>query len=452
MAMASEPNKDMDQLLRAYAQQRRQQAGPPFDLHPVTRRLLVAEATRPAAPAPPARAPWAAWLRRFMPHLVFATLVVTVVASLVWISIPKGSSPAPLAKISTRPTSLIPREQPIQDEHAKYKAVQSPSAAAPAKKESAVDQDILQTKAPVALTVNAPEPMPSTPPVRMSRDMVADAAFPRPAPIASPLPAEPPPAAPIATAPAASPTATAADALYAGAMPAPSNPAVAGTAPSPPSSPPDWRQRFQRSTLADTDKAQDAAPASLLAVLQSFEIQRTGSHLRIIDADGSVYEGELVSGDAMGGSRTYQMASRAAPLQNRSLSGPLLKQQPILEKAQPAQAARELRELTAFRASGTNRTLNLPISIEAAFASAPQEVQNVPAFGGMAAPRPPGGLVNARPDSRPAPSFTPATPSPSISNPPGPAQSLILLAPAGLHGLVRIGSTNQLPIDARAAP
>src|SRR4029078_5164028 len=44
--MASEPNQNMDELLKAYAQKRRQQARAPFELPPISRDLLQAEVAR----------------------------------------------------------------------------------------------------------------------------------------------------------------------------------------------------------------------------------------------------------------------------------------------------------------------------------------------------------------------------------------------------------------------
>src|SRR5262249_25562886 len=50
--MPSEPDNKMEELLKAYARKRRQDAGAPLELHPATRQLLQAEVKRLRQPAP----------------------------------------------------------------------------------------------------------------------------------------------------------------------------------------------------------------------------------------------------------------------------------------------------------------------------------------------------------------------------------------------------------------
>ena len=42
-----EPEREIEKQLRAYAKERREQAGAPIELHPATRKLLQGEAARP---------------------------------------------------------------------------------------------------------------------------------------------------------------------------------------------------------------------------------------------------------------------------------------------------------------------------------------------------------------------------------------------------------------------
>jgi hypothetical protein len=58
-----EPNSKMDELLRAYAKKRREQAGPVAEMHPFTRTLLQQEVKRTFAASPTAAAgrSWRAW-------------------------------------------------------------------------------------------------------------------------------------------------------------------------------------------------------------------------------------------------------------------------------------------------------------------------------------------------------------------------------------------------------
>ena len=65
--MPDEPNKQMDETLRAYAQERRK--APEVSLHPATRNLLQAEVKR--AFGSRSAFPWWRNLRAFWPHLAF---------------------------------------------------------------------------------------------------------------------------------------------------------------------------------------------------------------------------------------------------------------------------------------------------------------------------------------------------------------------------------------------
>jgi hypothetical protein len=69
--MSNEPEKNIEQRLHEYAQQRQAEAGAPLELHPVTRKLLQDEVARTLAPAAPAEetAASAGWLARFWPRL-----------------------------------------------------------------------------------------------------------------------------------------------------------------------------------------------------------------------------------------------------------------------------------------------------------------------------------------------------------------------------------------------
>ena len=59
---SQEPNSKMDELLRAYAKKRREQAEPVAELHPATRTLLQEEVKRTFAAMPtPTRQSWRAW-------------------------------------------------------------------------------------------------------------------------------------------------------------------------------------------------------------------------------------------------------------------------------------------------------------------------------------------------------------------------------------------------------
>src|SRR5580700_3324650 len=61
-----EPNRKMDEMLKAYAKKRREQAAPAAEMHPATRKLLQGEVKRIFGVAPtsnptPPRQNWRAW-------------------------------------------------------------------------------------------------------------------------------------------------------------------------------------------------------------------------------------------------------------------------------------------------------------------------------------------------------------------------------------------------------
>lgn len=75
-----QPERDIEKLLKAAAEERRRQAGAPFELHPVNRRLLQTEIARQF------RQPWSkvslffGWLAAIRPRLAFATFALVLLA------------------------------------------------------------------------------------------------------------------------------------------------------------------------------------------------------------------------------------------------------------------------------------------------------------------------------------------------------------------------------------
>lgn len=468
--MASEPNKKMEELLKAYAQQRREKAGAPFELHSVSRRLLLDEAARIAEPPQriePARLQ--RW-RRFLPRLAFAGAVAILAAGLVWILIPGKSQKMQLAQTAPTP---VPAAAPTHDRQAPLEAVMNQDAPSAKKKETLAARS--ETLSP-AFKVPAPanNRAPSQPGVQVQPDttssqrqlyVMQDAA--RPA-VSLDLKNE------AERAPAASAGASQELRLAGGGgneasrlreeakvqletrvnVPAPARPAAPAAAPvsgltgafgGAASTPPGGKGAVAEIPAAEKGltpprwRSQQATPAPAAAggVLNVFELERAGSRVRIIDADGSIYAGELVAGPEA--ARIGQRFLPAEPQSSRRLTGPLLKQQPILEKARGGAVSHPAAEYAAFRATGTNRTLNLPVVIEAVF---------VPMAGH--------GAVNAPADKLAAPSSSPA-PGASFAQPASPAglkpaeqtSWSSMAATTKIQGTVRIGHTNQMTLDAR---
>ena len=85
--MAEEPNKRMDEGLRAYADKRRQEAGGAMELHPATRQMLQAEVARTYKQA--ARASWLQRVVMFWPRIAFGAACVAITLTLVLLLQPR---------------------------------------------------------------------------------------------------------------------------------------------------------------------------------------------------------------------------------------------------------------------------------------------------------------------------------------------------------------------------
>src|SRR5687767_4040910 len=88
--MSDDPNKKMDELLKAYAKERRKTPEP--NLHPATRKMLQSEVTRVLG----GRSPGTSWLHRirsFWPQLAFGGSLCLILGIAV-VSLRQPSSPA----------------------------------------------------------------------------------------------------------------------------------------------------------------------------------------------------------------------------------------------------------------------------------------------------------------------------------------------------------------------
>ena len=80
--MPPDPNQKMEELLKACAKQRREQAGAPFELHPATRRLLQGEVRRlmpPPAPETGASSSFFSFRRWLVPGAALATVTICAI-------------------------------------------------------------------------------------------------------------------------------------------------------------------------------------------------------------------------------------------------------------------------------------------------------------------------------------------------------------------------------------
>ncbi len=298
--MPDDPNQSVEQQLQAWVQKRRQEAGPSFELHPATRKLLQDEVARTFPKSPAVRAPQpGGWWTAFWPRLALAGGISAVLVALVGIFLPG------VAKTKSKGQQLaLVRNQG---------------------KNSIANSDRRDTPAQVV-----PEDKPA---VETQVSPLGDKVL--TAPVAESTPAR---------------------GLRAGAENKPLEPEIAVKA-----EPKDARlraidQRFSESRRYRVNFNSPPMPN----VLRSFEIAQDGQQIRVVDADGSVYDGAIQS-------NTSAEMVRAQVARISSATD--------LKKAlKPAESASMMRagepgpaQNAFFRVAGTNRTLNQLVVFEGNF-------------------------------------------------------------------------------------
>ncbi len=226
------------------------------------------------------------------------------------------------------------------------------------------------------------------------------------------------------------------------------------------------RERFQQSTATPTAVRGAARQRTGgQPVLNSFELERNGDRIRIIDADGSVYEGQLLAGAE---AAKQSGAEKRVPVKMESQDE---KAADLSKSLADAPAKRDLSGPAAassfsFRASGDNRTLGQRVEIEATLTSpvvadaesALKEASNrnapapatAPAAAPVAAPAAPAPAARPAPTAAPPPAVVsgqvPAMAKPAQTTM-GRAQQPVAVPTVRVQGKARIG-TNEMKIDA----
>lgn len=168
--MASDPERPIEKLLRDCADQRRQKAGPPLELHPATRRLFQGEIERqfgrPTSQAFSARD----WLRRFWPRVAFAVAGAAALVALIGVLVPTHPhpaerlaknelSPAPAAEESAqqnlRRTAVMP--QSTEQERAAPSQMLGTASARPPQAIAAQASANFESEAPTAPSALPPQ-------------------------------------------------------------------------------------------------------------------------------------------------------------------------------------------------------------------------------------------------------------------------------------------------------
>jgi hypothetical protein len=379
----------MDELLKASARKRREKAGAPFELHPLARKMLQSEVARLTPKNSPARhwnlqSLWKLWPRL---ALVGACAAVLVLAAVISIQMPpdNGSRQTAVSKPELKVEKVVTlNEQAASEQKRRNIEIRKgagvnrvsgtegtlpadlkrelPAARAPvAVPESfrAADGDRSgDDKLPAATAggglagagngVASPVPIPSGVVTETDRSAIQEELI-RPATRTLSLAARSEARNPAQTGPPALPS----SALQS----AEANYYFSNNNPS--------RQRYLRVLASDKARARFTTPFQ--AILSSFEVEQTGAALRVIDADGSVYEGNFVAAGATpeskgginsgireqskSGSGDQKTVKKESVSQNRAL-----KENTVLLRKSADESTNW--QNVAFRAVGTNRSLN----------------------------------------------------------------------------------------------
>ena len=275
----------MDELLRAYAKKRREQAEPVAEMHPATRKLLQDEVKRTLAASPaPTRPSWRVW--RWPLLAMWGGMAVLLVMFAMLNAQFRSLAPGDLEEDALR-RSLVPPAVVAKKQSAARDAQRGD-------RDGRAPQDIGS-----AVVSTAPAGVPSAAPAMVAESLQNENAPLSVSPalaarVASPVPAAVDGAsmrggARSARAPAAAPAPSAASVgadVAAGNFVQIHDRARAGAAPLPPSN-----------------------------LLSNFRMLRSGQNVSVVDADGSVYNGLVLDGTSnraqFRGARAFQEQAKA---------------------------------------------------------------------------------------------------------------------------------------------
>jgi hypothetical protein len=331
--MPHDQEHPMEHTLRAWAATRRQQAGRPFALHPADRARLQADIARVFGPDARAASATALPWRRFLPRLAFAlgAGVLLLLAIQQWaptrddasMDLARQEAPAapepvlsPLAErfgqdatadLALLSAPLEPGPPVLAEPSPRLRAAPDSGGAlmlqhygldplAPGDAASVRSAPARQAPDPSAAGDRVPAPADSrvTMPLPEARAMRQPAPRPYAVPAQTSPPTAPPdgavaePESAVATslAPMIDATTAAAPAL----APAPADVPTAASAATAEQSP-DWAGDFTR---PQAPRRNLNAPPDY--VLRSFRVEQRGTALRLLDEDGSVYDGAILPG------------------------------------------------------------------------------------------------------------------------------------------------------------
>ncbi len=221
------------------------------------------------------------------------------------------------------------------------------------------------------------------------------------------------------------------------------------------------RSRFAQVQNAGRPARGKALPNSEAAVLTTFFVEQTGEQVRVVDGDGSIYEGKIVNGDVAGTKEAEDLIRAPLPeRQDESRVGRNLTEQEV--RQQQTQRTFNLQAANNppapawnFRATGMNRTLKQPVTIDAVVYESVTVTNVTGAAGTVTAGQSPN-FYRETPGQAPAKQLgytvttTPAQAAGGavLQNNAYNSQSLNVNNALRIQGNYRIGPTNQRPLDA----
>jgi len=393
-----DPERPIEKMLRAWADKRRNDAGPPFELHPVTRRLLQGEVMRHNLRREPGRSPSWQWFINFAPRLGLAAGLIVIAAVCVF-TLPMMHRKSEMSLAKNQPSPSAPQSQAVPASPAELSRTDTDKATQERANQPVLAKAQKDKGAKQATTVAAAPPAPAESPSLLSKKLeAADASTAERLAGTAPGGAEPvarpevgvitqkelssryglsrtrssarPTSAAEEKAPAQAATQvglTTNDALAgsvtggqyafrrvarAGARPVDDNLGQQASFGSPSAS----RSLVAPGALQGAPTAPSASRRIVLAdrqvaglVLHSFKVEQTGRELRIIDRDGSIYNGSLQSAAPLAApaALSRQQTGSIADSANRTRA----------LKVDSSLSASQVSGPVPFTVSGTNRTL-----------------------------------------------------------------------------------------------
>jgi len=498
----------MDDLLKTYAKKRREEADAPMEMHPATRRLLQSEAAKLKTGALPSSTSWLEALKIFWPRLAFAAGMLFIAGIVAVTFLGPEDQKAETMQMAMQDTETAAADRYDKSQPpAESQLAKSPASLAPAKPGArpAVIEDQSGRRAPArrageALSelatigergsVEAEKKMKQVDLVqnelRNNVTMIGEAGRAVAEPTAGTAPADSRsillsvvtvqksddsvPAtggrradAPIVASEAADFFARSAPKQAAGLDSSlkEEQPAVAqlsdgkavtasfsATAVQQEAIMPTTRSRFANVHQVGRQNLGKASIAYDATVLVNFVVEQSGERLRVVDGDGSVYEGKVLYGEAAAIAEYDTKLDYAADTRFKVVKDEQSRQQQNARVLDPTAAA-----AWNFRVSGTNRTLQQPVIVDGIlFETAASNSLN------QAGTKVSENLLFYRVPPAQAPTQQgsyglSASPNQnSAQAPSGQAsyggQSMNLLNAGRIQGQVRVGATNQIPLDA----